>query len=297
MADYRVQPQGLWVLESCQSSRFPYRLQVFRGEKLWFTLRVQDRWPAANRNIFCLREDEPPDTDDPLDEVERVPITAIQARGPRVSLILDRPRYKRCDFLFLVKNYKNRPGKNYEQIYWMTQGGMTQRRSGARLVSTRNRHDFVVRIASDERYPWRFPGTSTERGRLPIGDYALVDGDDLLAVVERKTLQNLLAEFGVMPTLYQRLIELASHEHHAFVVEAPYEDFLDPKKVRPYSASFCAAAIAQLYAAHPRLRVVFCSNRKTANEWTRNYFAAVWKQRAAAALTLVAERQAPWEIE
>jgi len=297
MAAYQPGSQGEWVLERCANQRFPYRLQVFRSDKLWFTLRVQDRWPTANRNIFCLREEEPPDTDDPLDEVERVPIIAVHARGPRVSLILDRPRYKRCDFLFLVKPYKNRPGKSYEQIYWMTQGGMTQRRSGARLVSTRSRHDFAVRIASDERYPWRFPNSNTERGRLPIGDYALVDGEEILAVVERKTLQNLLAEFGVMPTLHQRLLELASHEHHAFVVEAPYEDFLDPKKVRPYSASFCAAAIAQLYAVHPRLRLVFCTNRKTANEWTRNYFAALWKQRADAATSLVAERQAPWNLE
>jgi hypothetical protein len=297
MAVHNPRALGEWVLEKCANQRFPYRLQVFRGDKLWFTLRVQDRWPAANRNIFCLREEEPPDSDDPLDEVERVPILAVQARGPRVSLILDRPRYKRCDFLFLVKTYKNRPAKPYEQIYWMTQAAMTQRRSGARLVSTRKTNDFMVRIASDERYPWRFPQTETERGRLPIGDYALMDGDEILAAVERKTLQNLLAEFGVMPTLHQRLLELASQEQHAFVVEAPYEDFVDPKKTRPYSASFCAAAIAQLYATHPRLRIVFCTNRKTANEWTRNYFAAVWKQRAEAAKSLVAERQAPWAVE
>jgi len=285
------------VLESCQNARFPYRLQVYRGDRLWFTLRVQDRWPAANRNIFCLREVEVPDSDDPLDEVERVPILAIRARGSRVSLILDRPRYKRCDFLFTVKTYKNRPNKQYEQIYWMTQGGMTQRRSGARLVSTRKPHDYMVRIAHDERYPWRFPGTETERGRLPIGDYALVDGGEAIAFVERKTLDNLLAEFGVLPTLHQRLLELAAHEHHAFVIEAPYEDFLRPEKVKPYTASFCAAAIAELYAAHPRLRLVFCSNRKTANEWTRNYFSAVWKQRAEAALPIVAERQIAWELD
>ena len=84
---------------------------------------------------------------------------------------------------------------------------------------------------------------------------------------------------------------------HAFVIEAPYEDFLDPKKTRPYSASFCAAAIAQVYSSHPRLRLVFCTNRKTANEWTRNYFSAVWNQRADSAKSRVAERQAPWELE
>ena len=46
---------GLWILERCANERFPYRLQTLKGEEPWLTLRVQDRWPAANRNIFCLR--------------------------------------------------------------------------------------------------------------------------------------------------------------------------------------------------------------------------------------------------
>ena len=37
----------------------------------------------------------------------------------------------------------------------------------------------------------------------------------------------------------------------------------------------CARAIADLYARFPRLRIVFCANRKIAETWTRNYFAAV----------------------
>ena len=57
------------------------------------------------------------------------------------------------------------------------------------------------------------------------------------------------------------------------------EDFLSPDKVHHWSAAFCARAIADLYAVFPRLRLVFCSNRKTAAEWTRSYFAAVWAVR------------------
>jgi hypothetical protein len=34
--------------------------------------------------------------------------------------------------------------------------------------------------------------------------------------------------------------------------------------------------MADPYARLPRLRLAFCSNRKTAAEWTRHYFAAVW---------------------
>ena len=98
-------------------------------------------------------------------------------------------------------------------------------------------------------------------------------------MVERKTFEGLLVDFGKMDILRQRLLELSAFEQHAVVVEARYEDFLSPEKVHHWSAAFCARAIADLYALFPRLRLVFCSNRKTAAEWTRSYFAAVWSVR------------------
>lgn len=89
--------------------------------------------------------------------------------------------------------------------------------------------------------------------------------DNMLAVVERKTLGNLLADFGTMPVLHQRMTELAFCDNHALVIEAPYADFINSKKVHHYSASFCARAIAELYALHPNLRIVFYTIRKLAN--------------------------------
>jgi len=70
--------QGLWILERCQNERFPYRLQITRGAIPWLVLRVQDRWPAANRNIFCLREKEAPEPGEVVEEMERIPLTAMQ---------------------------------------------------------------------------------------------------------------------------------------------------------------------------------------------------------------------------
>src|SRR5437773_2566387 len=78
-----------------------------------------------------------------------------------------------------------------------------------------------------------------------------------------------------MDVLRRRLLELSSYEHHALDIESPYEDFLNPAKVHHWSAAFCARAIADLYARYPRLRIVFCANRKIAETCTRNYFAAV----------------------
>ncbi|MCL0057605.1 ERCC4 domain-containing protein [Dehalococcoidales bacterium] len=241
-------------------------------------LRAQDRWPAAGRHIFCLREEEPPVPDEVLEELERVDIVAFHERGRRISVVLDRKRYKRCDFLFLKRPYKGRPGESYEQIFWLTQKSIEQHRPAFKLVSRREA-EYVVRIHSNERYPWRFPSAQVERGVLPVGDYALMDGGGILAVVERKTLDNLLADFGMMPVLHQRLAELAAYDNHALVIEAPYADFLNRKKVHHYTPSFCAKAIAELYTLHPGLRIVFCANRKMANEWTRHFFTAVWNLR------------------
>lgn len=84
-----------------------------------------------------------------------------------------------------------------------------------------------------------------------------------------------------MPVLHQQLAGLATYEHHALVVEATYEDFLNPERVHHYTPSFCARAIAELYVLHPGLRLVFCANRKVANKWTRHFFAALWGQAIA----------------
>ncbi len=266
---------GRWVLERCASERFPYRLQVSQNEGRKIILRVQDRWPAAGRNIFCLRETEPPPAGEVLETVEDVVIVALQRRGIRLSVVLDRPRYKRCDFLFLKRKYKGKQSEEYEQIFWQTQQSMRQRRPAVRLASRRVPAEITIKVASEERYPWRFPGSAVQRGRLDAGDYALITGGRVLAVVERKTFENFLSEIAVMTMFHQKLLELSTYEQHALVVEAPYEDFLNTGKVHHFTTAFCAAAIAELYAAHPRLRIVFCANRKTANEWTRNYFSAV----------------------
>jgi hypothetical protein len=232
---------------------------------------------AAGRNIFCLREEQPPRPGEAFDEIERVPVAAFHERGRRLSVVLDRKRYKRCDFLFLTRPYKRHPEKSYEQIFWLTQRSIERHRPAAKLIVPRGAEAIKIRIASNERYPWRFPGAGTERGPLPVGDYALMDGDDIVAVVERKTMENLCGDFGMMPVLHQRLAELSAYEHHALVVEALYADFLNPRKVQYYTPAFCARAIAELHALHPRLHVVFCANRKLANEWTRHYFTAIWE--------------------
>ncbi len=77
-----------------------------------------------------------------------------------------------------------------------------------------------------ERYPWRFPSAPVERRTLAAGDYALLDGERVAALVERKSFENLLTEVGAIQALHQQLADLASHEAAALVIEADYRDFL-----------------------------------------------------------------------
>jgi hypothetical protein len=272
---------GEWVLEEASDPKFPFRLRIYTRKRTEPVLSffVQDRWPGSNQHIFCLREARIGDDVTIGAEVERVPIVALQRYGRRMSVVLDRPRQKRCDFQIVETAYNNPEPEGpapYEQIFWFTQTAMRQRRPrGARLHTAHPDVDARVRIASDERYLWHLGPFASERGRLPAGDYALVLDGAVVAVVERKTFDGLLAEFGRMDVLRQRLLELCSYEHHALVLEAPYEDFLNPAKVHHWPAAFCARAIADLYARYPRLWIVFCANHKIAETWTRNYFASV----------------------
>jgi hypothetical protein len=273
--------QPIWILERVSSPRFPYRLRVVRGDETLLALRAQDKWPAAGKNYFCLRDAGPRDDDGPDApvELERVPVVSFDRYGRRLAVALDRGRFKRCDFLFLEKELKGRPGERYEQIFWRTETALRQRRPTKKLTLDGLAKGLNVVIDSRERYGWTFPGCTVERRALAVGDYALLDDGELVAVVERKTEDNLLAEFGRMPVFHQILGQLEKVPGHALVIEADYARILDPKRWPQYSPAFRAKAVAEIFAFHPALRVVFASSRKLANEWTRAYFAA-WKENA-----------------
>ncbi len=262
----------LWILESVNNPKFPYRLTIRQGEKLLLALRVQDRWPGQKGNIFCIRE-ENWELEAPIGEIERVPVISLNRFGKRLAVVLDRPKNKRCDFLFLTKKYKTREGE-YEQIFWRTQQALKERKPRVK-ITTYHTGRLNVLIDNNEKYAWRFPESSVEKVKLPVGDYALKDYNGIIAVVERKTFDNLLAEFGRMPVFHQQLAELSAYRYSALIIEANYSDFLNPNKMKFYNPSFAAKAIAELYALHPKLTIVFAGNRKLANEWAYRFFDAI----------------------
>ncbi len=275
----------LWILEKNQDRRFPYRLFITKGQQVLLSLLVQDRWPGQKGNIFCLRDEQASPT--PENIIEEVPVISIRRYGKRLAVVLDRPNRKRCDFLFLKKKYKTRDGY-YEQIFWRTEVALKAHRPRVKLTTYYKERDLSILVDIGERYPWRLPGNSS-RAKLPVGDYALVDETGIVAIIERKTFENMISEFGRMAVLHQQLSELEAYEYSALVIEANYSDFLNPNKLHHYSPAFAVRALAEIQALHPGLPVVFAGNRKLAQQWAIGFFNSIKSHKQDVPLVKVAE--------
>jgi ERCC4-type nuclease len=145
-------------------------------------------------------------------------------------------------------------------------------------VSTSRRLGLTVRrsrslIDSGEKYPYRFSEQQaiTSRERLPCGDYAVQVGGNIAAVVERKTINDLISSMisGRMKFL---LAELAAQPRAAVVVEEG-----DSKIFKhPYvTDSVAAERLAELQAQFPAVPIVFCETRPLAEEWTYRWLGAL----------------------
>jgi hypothetical protein len=284
---------AIWRVERTQNGRFPFRVSIEQDGRLLFAVRAQSAWPAPGGQIFCLREREH-DPGEALEPLEKVPVATLTRVGAKMSVVLDRPSRKRCEFLVLRKPRQDGNG-HHEQVFFRTETAVRAHRTRGRVeLGTRAALDVVVDLR--ERYPWRFPGARVSRRALPVGDYALVRNEAILAIAERKTLDNLLTDIASLRALHQGLAELASQTRAALVVEAQYGDFLDPAKTRAWPPSHVARVLAEIAALHPRLPVVFAGNRKLANVWVQRWFTAVAADAAAPELPLfVSDALARWE--
>ena len=263
-----------WTVERTASARFPYRIAIGTGESLLLAVRAQSLWPGPGQQIFCLRERAVDPAED-RELVERVPVAHLTKLGRKLTVALDRPSRKRCEFLTVQKPYADGTG-NYEQVFFRTESGIRAHRSRTRLELGPLDKQLTIAVDSGERYPWRFPGAELSRRKLAVGDYALIEDGEPVAVVERKSFENLLADLGAMQGLHHQLADLASVAVSALVVEAQLADFLDEKKLRSrWPAPFVARAIGEMSAMHPKLPIIFAGNRKLANVWTERFFGAV----------------------
>lgn len=284
---------ALWTIQRTQDARFPFRIAVEQHGRVLFAVRATERWPGAGSQVFCLREREA-DPGEALEEVERVPVAHVARLGRKLSVTLDRPQRKRCEFLILEKPRKD--GGTYEQVFFRTEAAVRAHRSSSHAELGRHSGLRVV-IDSAERYPWTFAGAETTRRRLPVGDYALLHEERPVAIVERKTLDNLLGDLAELKGLHQQLAELAAWPHAALVIEAQYADFGNPAKIGRWSAAHLLRVLGELPVLFPSVQCVFAGNRKLANVWAQRWFAAVHAALLQPRLPMVAEAAARYHAQ
>ena len=138
-----------------------------------------------------------------------------------------------------------------------------------------------------ERYAYQFPGqrVRTVRRGLPCGDYAIGAAGKLVASVERKSLADLVSSL-TSGRLRFALAELATLPRAAVVVEDRYSQLFALTRVRPAQV---ADGLAELQVRWPTIPIVFCENRKLAEEWTYRYLAAAhaWAEAELPAITRI----------
>jgi hypothetical protein len=273
-----------WIVERTQHRRFPFRVSLEQEGRLLVAFRTQARWPGPGQQVFCLREGAL-DPAELLSPVERAPVAHLARVGRKLVVALDRGNRKRCEFLTVVKPDSN--GRSREQIFFRTASGIRAHRSRTRVELGGSGGPLRIGVDSGERYPWRFPADTVERRRLAVGDYALLEADRVVAVVERKSYDNWLSEVGAVQALHQSLADLASQQPAALVIEADYRDFLDPGRLAGrWPPLHLARVFAEVAALHPTLPVIFAGNRALANAWTARFFRAVAARRQAPELEL-----------
>jgi ERCC4 domain len=240
---------------------FLIRLPLPDGE---LVLKVRDTWPRTAK-VYCHRAEAWPDEPEIL---ERVAIRSCRRRGVAIDLVLDRPRENRSQLVF------TRIQGGREGIFWQSARTTRQARPGIRVPRRRaaGLAELTILVDTRERYPYRFAHqqATTERRALPVGDYGIAHDDELVAVVERKSLADLTRRL-VDGQLAYALADMSTLPRAAVVVEDRYPNLFKLEHTKP---GFVAEMLAALTVRYPTVPITFCETRPLAEEWTYRFLGA-----------------------
>ena len=227
-------------------------------------LKVRETWPRTSK-IYCHRADAWP-YPDVVEIVERVPIRSCVRRGAAIDLVLDRGRENRSQFVFTT-------ARDREVVFWQTARVRKQARPNVSTPTARaGGRTLEVIVDTRERYAWTFAHqqATTLKRSLPVGDYAVEVDDTVVAVVERKSIDDLVSSIvgGKMSTM---LAALATVGCAAVVVEDRYSAVFKLTRVRPVTIT---SQIAEAAVRYPTVPIVFAETRRLAEEWTYRFFGA-----------------------
>jgi len=251
-----------------ESSSLPYLLRIPLASGA-VVLKAKDTWPRSNK-IYCHPADEWPSPDE-VDIVERVRVRSCVRRGVAVDLVLDRGRENRSQFVFTT-------ARGREMVFWQSARTSKQARPGVRVPTARaSGHQLHVVADTRERYAWKFTEqqATTSKHAIAVGDYAVEVDGRTIAVVERKSVDDLVSTIvgGKLWTLLAELAAFAADGPNvaAIVVEDRYSAIFKLQRVRPASI---ATQLAEAAVRYPSVPIVFAETRQLAQEWTFRFFGA-----------------------
>jgi hypothetical protein len=245
-----------------EGSTLPFLLRIpLPGNPV--ILKSRETWPRTAK-VYCHRAEEWPDEPE---VVERVAVRSCVRRGAAIDLVLDRGRENRSQLVVTT-------ARGRQMIFWQTARTSKKARPAVSTPSARasGLPDLEVTVDSHERYPFTFADrqVTVRRAGLPAGDYGLVVGGELLATVERKSLEDLSTSLTTGKLAYQ-LTELAAVPRAAVVVEERYSSVFKLQHVRP---AVVLDGLAECQVRWPSVPIIFCETRKLAQEWTYRFLAA-----------------------
>jgi hypothetical protein len=258
-------------------SSLPYLIRIPLGPA-GIVVKARETWPGATK-VYCHRaESWPADAE----IVERHPVRACSRRGPAIDLVLDRARQNRSQ-LVLTR------ARGREVIFWQSPRTAKQARPGVTLPTARASGQVLeIVVDSGEKYPWTFghQQATTRRQRLPVGDYAVMRDDVVVAAVERKSLGDLVSSL-LSGRMTYALADLSALPRAAVVVEDRYSRLF---KQEHASGAAVATALAEAQARFPGVPIVFCETRPLAQEWVYRWLGACVVELDAAARTADVEK-------
>lgn len=266
-------PEDLLIVRNPEEgSTLPYLVRIPLGPA-GIVVKARETWPRTSK-IYCHRADEWPAEPE---IVERQPVRSVSRRGAAIDLVLTRARENRSQFVLTQ-------ARGREMIFWQTARTAKQARPRVSLPTARA-HGAVLDIVVDssERYGYRFTHqqATTTRRRLSAGDYAVTLDGEVVAAVERKSVEDLASSL-LSGKLTYALADLAALPRAAVVVEAGYSKVF----ALPFTAGATVAeALAEAQARFPSVPIVFCENRTLAAEWTYRWLGACLEELGAAADT------------
>lgn len=136
----------------------------------------------------------------------------------------------------------------------------------------REAEGLTIEIDTRERYPYRFADRPvyTARAPLRVGDYAVRLGEEAVAAVERKSLDNFVTSLVDGGRAFT-MAELAALPAGAVVVEARYSRLFGLEYV---SRAWILELVGRLQVRYREVPIVFADSRKLAEEWTYRFLAA-----------------------